>query len=538
MDTMLEGIPNALAVMDDILVWGRNQEDHDKTLRQVLDKAKSWNLKFNLEKCKIAQSEVLYVGHIISHKGIRPNPEKVQAIEKMPPPQSKEDVRRFLGMVTYLQKFIPKLSEVDKPLRDLLKNDVMFTWSKECKASFQKLKELCSTSCQLTLFDPMKTCVIQCDASSFALGAVLMQDDKVITYSSQALTETQQRYSQIEKELLAVVFATKKFHHYIYGAKAIVQSDHKPLIPIMKKNLAKVPARLQSMILKLQPYDLDLIYKKGKEMYLADTLSRASLTTTDKLIEEVCVNKVIMSSEKVTQMKAATANEMSALMETIKNGWPNAREEADASVRSYWSVRDELTVEEDLVYRGTRLVVPPSLRRYVLNLAHQCHLGMNRSKLRARESFFWPGMNAELIELITNCSLWQETQKALPKQPMELRDIPERPWQHVGSDIFQYGNRHYVVAVDYFSKWIAVKKLDSLTASGLVHALCKIFYTHGFPEQLTSDNGPQYASVDFKSFCVAHAIRHTTSSPYNPMAKQNGRSRLSRNCGPRTKTSG
>jgi transposase InsO family protein len=275
------------------------------------------------------------------------------------------------------------------------------------------------------------------------------------------------------------------------------------------------------MILKIQQYDFDLIYVKGSEMYLADTLSRANLSETDgKLIDEICVHKVSMSPERQAEMEKATESELCELMYLIENGWPEEKSEVSVEARSFFHIRDELTVEDSLVYRGNRLVVPLSLRRYVLQSAHEGHLGMNRCKQRAREACFWPGMNAELETLLQNCAVCQTSQSALPKQKMVLREVPEMPWQNIGSDIFQFGKDHYVIVVDYYSKWIATKKLNDLSANGLINALLCIFYIHGFPSQITSDNGPQYASDHFRKFCSQHSITHRTTSPY--YAQSNG----------------
>jgi len=230
------------------------------------------NLTLNKDKCKLGVSEVTYIDHILN-KGIQPDPEKIKAIQNMPAPQDKKGAERLLGTVTYLAKFTLNMSTITKPIRDLLKTDVIFHWDTDQKEAFESIKQVLSTEPVLAFYNVDKPVLITCDASQSGLGAVLLQEDRPIAYASRALTDAETRYAQIEKELLAIVFAFSKFHQYVYGKEALVESDHRPLESIMKKPLAAAPPRLQRMLLQLQKYSFTLVYKPGKELVLADTLS-------------------------------------------------------------------------------------------------------------------------------------------------------------------------------------------------------------------------------------------------------------------------
>ncbi|CAC5361564.1 unnamed protein product [Mytilus coruscus] len=223
-------------------------EEHDEILKQVVERATNHNLRLNFDKCFVRKARVAYMGHFITNKGLLPDPAKMQAIFEMPAPQNKEGVRRFLGLVQYLSKFIPNLSQVDASLRTLLKSDVLFTWEYEQDKIFQELKRLCSTTPVLTFFDVKKPVEIECDASQEGLGAVLMQEGRVIAYASRSLSESEKRYAQIEKEMLSIVFSTKKFHCYIFGKKTVIHNDHKPLEQIFKKLLLAAPLCIQKMM--------------------------------------------------------------------------------------------------------------------------------------------------------------------------------------------------------------------------------------------------------------------------------------------------
>ena len=204
------------------------------------------------------------MGHLVTDQGLQPDPEKVRAVRSMPVPGSKEDVRRFLGFVQYLSKFIPNMSTVDAPLRDVMKGNVDFYWNKQQQRSFDELKELCCNTPVLAYYDVTNDVTIQCDASSYGLGGVLLHDGRPIAYTSRALTPTEKRYAQLEKEMLAIVHSCKKFHYYIIGKPTTIESDHKPHQAICAKPLLSAPMRLQAMLLRLQPYDLNVTYKPAR----------------------------------------------------------------------------------------------------------------------------------------------------------------------------------------------------------------------------------------------------------------------------------
>ena len=245
---MLEGIDHAYAIMDDILITGSNVAHHDSVLEAVLQRAKSYNLRLNFEKVKVRKPEVQYVGHIISAEGLKPDPEKVKAMKDMPPPETKEDVRRFLGSIQYLAKFLPMLADVETPLRELTRKEVIFHWDKPQADAFQKLKDMCCKAPVLAYHDVNKEVTIQCDASKEAVGAVLLQEGRPVAYASCKLRESEINWAPTEKEMLATVLSTQKFREYFLGKTTVVETDHKPLETILRKPIATAPLRLQAMM--------------------------------------------------------------------------------------------------------------------------------------------------------------------------------------------------------------------------------------------------------------------------------------------------
>ena len=276
----------------------------------------------------------------MTSEGILPDPAKVEAITQMPRPRSKTEVRRLLGMINYPGKFLPQLSDVSEPLRNLTKEQNQFIWSKVHQDAFNKLTQLISEPLLLRYYDLEEEVTIETDASDYGLGAVLLQAGRPVAFASRTMTETERRYSQIEKECLALVFGCTRFDHYLHGREKITAvTDHKPLETILAKSINSAPKRLQRMMLRLQKYRLNIVYKKGTQMYISDHLSRSALPngqTQKKEIRDYEVftihAELLMKEIKgtdpnifhnmtdATLPKVATANLMT-LAELIANGW-------------------------------------------------------------------------------------------------------------------------------------------------------------------------------------------------------------------------
>ena len=272
-------IPGVHVVFDDIIVAGKDEREHDERLCTVFERARKHHVRFNKDKLQYKVAEVKYVGHIISAEGLRPDPEKVRAINDMATPTCAQDLSRFLGKANYLSRYVPNYTSVTQLLRPLLRKDVEWTWSTSHDVAYRRIKDLIASAPVLRFFDPAVSAVIQTDASSGGLGSCLLQNGQPVAYASRALTDAETRYAQIEKELLAIVFACNKFAQYVYGRHTLVHSDHKPLEVIFKKSISQTTPRLQRMLLSLLKFDINVVYKPGKEMHIADALSRTYLTT-------------------------------------------------------------------------------------------------------------------------------------------------------------------------------------------------------------------------------------------------------------------
>ena len=309
-----------------------------------------------------------------------------------------------------------------------------------------------------------------------------------------------------------------------------MESDHKPLESIIKKSLAAAPPHLQRMLLQLQKYSFTIAHKPGKEMFLADTLSRAYIDehdNADRNLEEelICavnfaLGNVPMSDPKLEEVRVATAADttMGTLKQVILSGWPNKRREVPADIQEYWNYRDELSEVNDIILKGEKLVIPPSMRKEMLTKIHTSHLGIVKCKQRARDILFWPGMGKDIENLVSQCDICAEHHMSNPREPMAVGEIPSRPWEFVSTDLFTFHGDDYLLIVDSYSRFIEIAKLTNTSSNTVIQHTKSIFARHGIPATLRSDNGPQYSSDEFKTFSKEWGFKHVTSSPYYPQA--------------------
>ena len=262
MDIILQGLDHVASIQDDILITGKDDEEHIKNLDSVLSRLDHYGLRLQLSKCKFMQKSVTYMGCVISASGISPTEEKVEAIKQAPRPENLTELRAFLGMINYHGKFIRNLSSILQPLNQLLQGNQEFKWSPRCEEAFKKAKDLLSSSNVLVHYDPSLPVILESDASQYGIGAVIFHrfpngDERPIAYASRSLNSSEKNYSQIEKEGLAITLGVTKFYMYLFGRKFTLRTDHKPLLKIFAPDSATpvlAAARLQRWSLLLSSY--------------------------------------------------------------------------------------------------------------------------------------------------------------------------------------------------------------------------------------------------------------------------------------------
>ncbi|GFO37708.1 retrovirus-related pol polyprotein from transposon 297-like protein [Plakobranchus ocellatus] len=338
------------------------------------------------------------------------------------------------------------------------------------------------------------------------LGAVLLQNDAPVAFASKSLTETEKRYANIERDLLAVVFGCERFHTYIYGKPVIIKSDHKPLQNIHQKHIAHAPPRLQRMLLRIQPYDCTILYKPGKEMVIADYLSRANPEEGNTIALEATIYAVHATDSKIEQIKTETKKdpELGPLLEQIIHGWPDNSNQVQKGLRRYWSIKDYLSVDDGLVLKGAAIVIPKTMREEILARIHDGHQGIQKSILKARDCVYWHGLQKDITEMVQSCIYCSEHSKSQRKEPLQPHEIPGRPWQKIAADLFEIDGQQFLMVADYYSKMPFVKSMAKITSNACIEYLKSIFAVHGIPDELITDNGRQFQ----KSFSAGEFKEH------------------------------
>ena len=530
MTHILAGVPGVIVDIDDVLIGGKGQAEHDDRLRQVLDRMKDAGVTLN-EKCELSTQKVKFLGHIVTPQGIGIDPEKVKAVKEMPTPTDVPSLRRLLGMVNHVGKFAPNLAEITKPLRDLLKKESEWIWTIAHETAFQQVKTLLSTAPILQHYSPKKPTKVSADASSFGMGGVLLQKDsdgwKPVQYASRSFTETEQRYAQVEKEALAMTWCCEKFADYLVGLSSfLIETDHKPLLALMKtKQLDELTPRIQRFRMRMMRFSYEVEHVAGKNLATADTLSRAPGSTPrqeDKEKEEETlafvrsvVDSIPASDVRLEEVRKEQMSdrECSTIIKFCQEDyWP---ESAKKDFPYYYVERHSLIVVGGLLLMGNRLVIPKVLRKEMLDRIHQGHQGIVKCRALARSCIWWPGVSKDVATLVEQCPACEKF-RVIPPEPLNPTPTPEFPWQRVGSDLFEWQGENYLLLVDYYSRWIEVSHLTSLTSTAVIRSCKTIFARLGIPELLYTDNGTQYTSSEFAKFSEYWGFKHVTSSPYHP----------------------
>lgn len=513
--------PSVYIYLDDIVVVNRDFESHLKTLDLVFQRLHNAGLNLSASKCMFCKPQLRYLGFLVDRHGLRPDPEKIQSIVNVCPPNDVAALRRFIGMSSWYRRFVPNFANIISPLTQLTKKNAKWDWTTECDQSFRKLKECLVSSPILSPPDYDKTFVLQTDASAFGIGAVLTQtyDDgeHVISFLSRSLTRQERNYSTTERECLAVIWAIEKLRHYLEGVHFKVITDHHSLLWL---NRLKDPqGRLARWALRLQPYDFELIHRKGKEHIVPDCLYRS-------------VPVIANTVEQPTQddFSNTTDRWYLNLLQRVKNypdKYAKYREDNGLLFKYVKCEIPELTLETDY----WKQVVPTDYRTSLIQKFHDSpssgHVGIYKTIKRISTRYSWPKMKADIVRYIKCCKVCAE-QKIKGKAPAGLMGQspnPSFPWQIISLDYIgplprsPQGYTHILVVSDCFSKYVILFPTRSPTSKSLVKNIEEgVFLVYGVPEYILCDNGVQFRSRDFQNLCAKYntAIRYTAL--YHPCA--------------------
>ncbi|XP_054274663.1 uncharacterized protein K02A2.6-like [Macrosteles quadrilineatus] len=521
MDKTLHNLEGVQCFFDDVIVQGSNREQLLRRLEQVFERLKLNDLRLNREKCKFFQNKIEYLGHVIDSKGLHKSDAKIQSILKCKRPENVTELRTFLGLANYYNKFIKNLATLLHPLNRLLRKGNTFTWSSACEQSFLKIKEIITSDDVLVHFDPSLPLVLATDASPVGVGAVLSHryrdgTDRPIAFASRSLSKSEQKYSQIDKEALGIYWGLKKFFPFCYGRKFTLITDHKPLVSIFNpaKTLPTISAtRIFNYAHFLSGFDYDIEYRQTAHHCNADYLSRFPI----EVVQEHSVDD--LSKYHINQLETLNINSTVVAKETLNDavlGPVLQALKSGQSVEQYGFHDNELSIQDDCVLKGWRVMIPQSLRPHVLRELHVAHLGGIKMKALARSFCWWKSIDKDIEDMVTECRQCIEKCNN-PRKTIHPWEQPSNPWERVHIDFLgPTDGQQYLILVDAFSKWVDVIQTKTTTSTCTVQELRKIFSTFGFPHILVSDNGRQFVSQEFKNFMNECGIIHRTTAPYHP----------------------
>ncbi|KAL1447515.1 hypothetical protein WDU94_010909 [Cyamophila willieti] len=519
-----KNIPNLIIYFDDILIATETEQEHHETLKALLEKALEINVKFNEQKFQFMNTKIKYLGHIFSEQGCELDPDRVEAISELKPPTNVKELRSMLGMINYVRDFIPNMSDLTAPLRELLKKQISWYWSDRQQQSFDKLKTLLSNAPVLRNFDCNLDVKIQTDASLEGLGCCLIQNGQPVAFASRSLTPTEKKLPIIELETVAIAFSCRKFHKYIWGKSVVVESDHLPLVSIFNKNLCDIASeRIVKLRLDLMRYDLKITYLQGTKMFVADLLSRNYCKQDyDKEIKiEGYVHNIYGEPElldlNLIKNEIKLDNDLSIVISHVHSGWPEKKTALPDNevVKHYYNMRNDLKVLDDLLYYQDRTVIPTSLKQKALEALHTGHMGITKTNLRAQQLFYWINLNKDVESFINKCMVCQENRPAKPNETLLHHEQSYLPFETLALDIMTFNSNDYLVVIDQYSKWIDIFKLNSKKSSEIISKLKLLFSNFGIPKIIYSDGSP-FNSFEIHSFAKSCNIDWRISSPHYP----------------------
>ena len=519
----LEGCQN---YADDIVIYGKDQNEHDNRLRAFLKRMQDLGLTLNPAKCQFGLKSISYVGYGVSSEGISVSPDKIDSVTKARVPKDVSELRSFLGLVNFVGKFIPNLPTVAEPLLRLIRHKVKFVWGEEQRKAFERIKELMSKCETLAFFDANATTCVTADASPYGLGCVLSQVidgvDRVIAYGHRSLTNVERRYSQTEREALAIVWACEHFYMYLQGLKFTLITDHKPLQYIFNRVNSQPTPRLERWVLRLQAFNYDVVYRPGRTN-IADPLSRLSADPNYNFKKKNVADSYVRMVMNEALPKAMSFSEIR--LASIE--CPELRVVKTALIDGFWgkclpgykAVHTELSECEGVLLRGNRIVVPVALRKTVISLAHEGHQGIVKTKHLLRSKVWWPGMDSEVEKLCRGCFECQLVSSPSKPEPISSTRMPDGPWQHIACDLLGPlpNGQSILVIVDYYSRYFEVAFLRSTATNKVIEACETVFSRWGLPLSCRTDNGPQFG-LEFQRFLQENGVRWLSTTPLWPQA--------------------
>ncbi|XP_055590910.1 uncharacterized protein K02A2.6-like [Uranotaenia lowii] len=533
MSRIFEGLEGIIIYIDDILVFADTIKDLRLKVAQVLGILKANNLTVNQEKCEFDKQRITFLGHLLDKHGFHIDESKINHVRKFREPKSASELRSFLGLASFVSAYIKNFADITSPLWSVA-NEKTWSWGPVHSKAFEQIKKnIVESTVALGYFCEVDKTILYTDASPIALGAVLVQESaegerRIISFGSKALTPTEKRYAQHQREALAAVWAVEHFSYFLLGRHFTLKTDAKGVSFILnrsREDSKRALTRADGWALRLSPYSYEVEFVKGREN-IADPSSRLYVGTDEPFSEESnpwelavleTSNPQFLTNDEISK-ETSRDETLAGVLEALKSDIWSTR------LRRFDLVKAELYEKNGLLYKGGCVVIPKCLQEKTLNIAHSGHPSAAKLKSILRERVWWPGIPSDAENWVNGCKVCAANGRPEKPTPMKRIPAPKNVWETIGIDFngpyAHFGGIYILVVVDYRSRFLIAKVVKSTNFDQTKKVLDDIFGRDGFPDCIKSDNGPPFNGAEYKLYCRERGIQTVYSTPLFP--QQNG----------------
>jgi hypothetical protein len=541
---VLTGCTGVVQIKDDILVHGKGDQ-HDGRLEEVLKRLQQAGLTLRREKCELGKAETVWFGHVFSAHGMNADEAKVQIIRQWPRPETVAEVKSFIQTLQFNAIYMgaedgePTYPELTAPFREVSRKGRKFRWTDEMETNFRLLKERLCSDRVMVAWDPERKTRLYTDAGPEGAQATVAQRYqhetagetwRPVAHTARAWSDVERRYGQVEKESNGVHTGIKANNMYLAGTDFEVVVDHKPLVPLYNKDTRPKQARVDRHRMKLAQYSFKMVYEPGvrnpcdygsrhppvKPKYTELDREQLGVEEDDT---ELWVNRLLEEqlptaiTRKMLRKATAEDEQLKHLMEDIQEGT------CRKALHRFDKVFEELATVDGIVMRGDQLIIPGQLQAQVVELAHEGHMGQEKTLQLLRQYAWFPNMGNMVKDWVETCVPCQASLPGTGQEPLRSIPYPEGPWQRLHADYKgPIGGWYLYAMIDQYSKYPVVKVTKSTGWDQLRPVLEEAFSSHGIPEVLTTDGGPPFNGHEMQKFSEGMGFSHKLTTPEDAQA--------------------
>ena len=538
-DICLAGLPlnRILAYIDDIVIFTSTFDQHMKELTAVFTRLRRSNISLKASKCVFASDKVDFSGYELSSHGIQPQKRLTEAINDFPCPESKREVRQFLGLAGFYRNFIQDFADISRPLNRLTGDGVPFAWDTNYQQAFELMKQRLASEPVLAFPRLGEPFIVDVDASDYAAGGVLIQEGSdgqlhPVAYFSTAFNKSQQNFAPTTAEAFALMLAVRHWYVYLAGTHFTLNSDHNPLVYLRKQKDPR--GKFGRWITELEEFDYTVKYVPGVKNVKADPFSRNRAADTVQPDSQFdCKIYAMVDNHTFVEQLRMEQN----LDRVISKAKQILLQGGVIEMGRLKRVQKQMRIENDLLTKSGRPILPASLRKFIVHEFHSIgHFGSDKLYAQLKQHYYWPNMYGYISLFIKSCTICQQVKcdTSPPKAPLVPMVIPDAPMQFISLDIAympldNHGYQFVLLIGDIFSKFIQAVALKDQTSHSIAEGFLKNWiYVHGTPFYLLTDQGSNVDGEIVTEICNIFGIEKSRSSAYhsqgNGFAERNIRS--------------